>query len=272
MIGKAKACVGGTALIGYVVNSKKGYELERRNISGNTPKQLYESMQVIAKQNQRVTNNTISLVVSPEISDGKAMTNEQWKVLTQRVLSNLKVDVNEAQYLCFIHTEKQAKHAHIILNRVRDDGSLIHDHCIGKRMQNIVHQVAKEISLKSAREIRQLKEHNKKEVLKAFRHYFKRAHEMIIRKFPKDIHEYSELMKMEDFSILPSVNKQGDIQGYRVENMKTGENIKLSLIDRKIKLNQQFFESLSLQKEKNQKQFQSLENKIVKQQHIKLKL
>ena len=37
MIGKAKSCIGGTALANYVMKDAKGYELLRNNLSGEIP-------------------------------------------------------------------------------------------------------------------------------------------------------------------------------------------------------------------------------------------
>ncbi|MFV0346099.1 MAG: hypothetical protein ACK5IQ_07625 [Bacteroidales bacterium] len=37
MIAKAKSCVGGTALVGYVVNPQKGYELMRNTLLTTSP-------------------------------------------------------------------------------------------------------------------------------------------------------------------------------------------------------------------------------------------
>ena len=68
MIAKAKACVGGSKLIGYVINEKKGYALERCNLSGENPSELFASMQVIQNQNLRCQNNTISIAQAMEIN------------------------------------------------------------------------------------------------------------------------------------------------------------------------------------------------------------
>ena len=253
MIAKAKSCIGGTALFGYVVNEKKGYELERNNLSGEKASELYRSMQVIQNQNLRCKNNTISIVLSPEKSYGKVMTAEQWKDLSKRFISDLGVNVDEAQYLSFIHTEKEHKHLHIILNRVNDDCSLIKDHFIGKRAQHIAHRIAKEMNLQSAREIKQQKEKEAKAVLKEFREDFRNVHESVKKQFPKSLQEYSDLMKQNCFEIKPYVNKQGIIQGFKVYNPTTKEDVKLSQIDRKIKLDDKFFTELSTQREQADK-------------------
>lgn len=249
MIAKAKSCVGGTALIGYVVNQKKGHELERNNLSGEKASELYRSMRVIQNQNLRCKNNTISVVLSPEKSDGKVMTNEQWRGLTTRFLSALGINKTEAQYISFIHTEKEHRHVHIILNRVNDDGSLIKDHFIGKRAQHIAHRVAKEMNLKSAREIKEQKEKDAKTVLKQFREEFCTAHELVKSQYPKSLQAYRDLMSGHNFEIQPFVNKQGLLQGFKVKKADEDETVKLSQIDRKIKLDDNFFNELAIQKQ-----------------------
>ena len=53
--------------------------------------------------------------------------------------------------------------------------------------------------------------------------------------------------------IKPYVNKQGIIQGFKVHNPTTKEDVKLSQIDRKIKLDDKFFTELSIQREQTEK-------------------
>lgn len=251
MIAKAKSCVGGTALVGYVVNPQKGYELMRNNLSGETASEVYESMQIIQNQNLRCKNNTISIVLSPEIEDGKKLSNEQWQAITNKLLVELGVDAKEAQYLCFIHTEKEHKHAHVVLNRVKDDGSLLKDNYIGVRAQHIAHNIAIEMGLKSAMEMKRQREQSEKERMKEFRMKFRKEHEQVRQQLPTGIEEYIKMMKERGFEVNPTINKQGNVQGYRVKNISTGEDLKLSQIDRKIKLDDKIFEELAKQRISN---------------------
>lgn len=271
MIGKAKACIGGSKLMSYVINEKKGYELERNNLSGKTPFELFDSMQVIQNQNLRCKNNTISIVLSPEKDDGKKLTDDDWRKLTKGFLSSLGIDAKQAQYISFIHTEKKHKHVHIILNRVQDDATLIKDHFIGKRAQHIAHKLAKGMNLKSAMEIKRENEKSRKEQLKDFRALFRTSHEAVKEKYPKDITTYSELMKQRGFKILPSINKQGDVQGYKIQNLHN-ETLKLSEIDRKIKLHDSFFNALAIEREKQEKLNQTLEQNVIQKQDRNYKL
>ena len=273
MIGKAKACVGGTNLISYIINQKKGYELERSNLSGQTPSELYSSMQVIQNQNLRCKNNTISIVLSPEIDDGKKMTTDQWKHLSKSAISELGINPENAQYISFIHTEKEHKHLHIILNRVQDNGKLIKDNYIGKRMQHIAHNLALDMNLISAKIVKEEKQRERKELLKEFRADFRKAHRQVKETYPKDLEEYSNRMKACGYTIIPTINKQGNIQGFNVVDEKDTK-LKLSEIDRKIKLTSKFFKLLNLEKRKAPKESKLFEQKIFRNQkrNVKLKM
>ncbi|WP_218599183.1 relaxase/mobilization nuclease domain-containing protein [Polaribacter sp. NJDZ03] len=142
MISKAKSCPGGTALFNYVVNDNKGYELLRNNISGVTPKEMFSDMSILQQQNLRCKNNTISIILSPTINDSIKMTNEQLKTLTKDFLKEMDLDPKTNQFIAFVHTEKEHKHIHLILNRVKPDGTLIKDNFISKKAQFVAHEMA----------------------------------------------------------------------------------------------------------------------------------
>ena len=152
MIGKAKSCIGGTALANYVMKDVKGYELLRNNLSGMTPTQILQEMKIIQNLNQKAQYKTLSLVLSPEKTEGQKLTNKELQEMTLDFLKELKIDVKNQQYLAFVHTEKEHKHIHIICNRVKDDGTLILDNFIGKKAQWAAHRIAKERGLISAKE------------------------------------------------------------------------------------------------------------------------
>ena len=106
MISKAKACPGGTALFLYVVNEKKGYELFRNGLSGETPKDLYSEMAIIQRQNLRCKNNTISIVLSPTIKDGQSISDEKLKQLTQDFLTKMDLDPLRNQFIAYVAHRK----------------------------------------------------------------------------------------------------------------------------------------------------------------------
>ena len=158
MISKAKACPGGTALFLYVMKENKGYELFRNKLFGETPQELYSEMAIIQRQNLVCDNNTFSIVISITIKDSSKMTDNQLRNITEDVLKKMNLDPKTRQFLVYVHTEKEHKHVHILMNRVRNDGTLIKDTKIGKSAQRAAHYASRKQGLISAKDINESKE------------------------------------------------------------------------------------------------------------------
>ena len=182
MISKAKSCPGGTALFQYVVNEEKGYELLRSRLSGETPKELYSDMSIFQNQNLRCTNNTISIVLSPTIQDSMNMSNDELKALTESFFKEMDLDPESNQFIAFVHTENDHKHVHILLNRVKTDGSLINDSFISKKAQTAAHRMALKLGWTSAKDLMEAKERERKEFTKEVRSIIKKAHYIVFKR------------------------------------------------------------------------------------------
>ena len=253
MIGIAKSCTGGTALFNYVVNDTKGYELLRNNISGITPKEMYSDLSILQQQNLRCKNNTISIVLSPTINDSIKMNNEQLKALTKDFLKGMDLDPKTNQFIAFVHTEKEHKHVHIILNRVKQDGTLIKDSFISKKAQFTAHEMALKHGLTSAKELKKVKEQERKRFYKEVRNLIKKSHYLVLKEKPKNLKIYQNEMLEHGIKVNPTINKQGNIQGFRFLHKASGADLKASEVDRNLKLNQLFsIEKLSNKSEVNE--------------------
>lgn len=239
MVGLAKACSGGGALANYVLNENKGYELDRNNLCGLTPKEIVEEFKMIQDLNQRATNKTFSLVLSPDIKDGKNLTNDELKAMTQEYLQKLGIDPEKQQYVAFVHTEKEHKHIHIIANRVQPNGKLISDHHIGKRGQWIAHEIAKERGLVSAKEkmFENIKnnEQNKGNLRELKSEIFKK-HQEVLKNNPGTFSKYTDEMKKLGLDVRPTINKQGEVQGFRIIDNETKKDFKASEINRSMSI------------------------------------
>lgn len=240
MISKAKSCPGGTALFNYVVNEAKGYELLRNDISGITPKEMYSDMKVFQQQNLRCVNNTISMVLSPTIADGKRMTNEDLKALTQDFLKAMDIDPKSHQFIAFVHDEKDHKHIHILLNRVQKDGKLIKDSFISKKAQTAAHETAKMHNLTSAKDIRNQNEAKSKLAHTNIKKEIKSSHFKALSYRPKNLKEYQNQMSKMGIQVLATINKQGKVQGFRFLHEESGVNLKASEVDGNLKMNELF--------------------------------
>ena len=240
MIGKVKSCIGGTALANYVMKDAKGYELLRNNLSGETPTEILHEIKIIQDLNQKAQYKTLSLVLSPEKTEGQKLTNKELQEMTLDFLKELKIDTKNQQYLAFVHTEKEHKHIHIICNRVKDDGTLVSDNFIGKKAQWAAHRIAKERGLISAKErmIENLKNIEQgKDNKRAIKNKILEKHNLVMKINPKSMEEYKH--KMYDFGIkvIPTIYRQGLIQGHRFLDLESGSDFKASEIHRKLGLN-----------------------------------
>lgn len=232
MIGMAKSCSGGGALGNYIMDERKGYELDRNNLCGSTPKEIIEEMKMIQDLNHRATNKTFSMVISPDIKDGKNLSDDELRGITKDYLNKLGIDTEKQQYVAFVHTEKEHKHVHIIANRVQPNGKLIPDHHIGKRAQWIAHAIAKEKGLVSAKEkmfenlknIDKVKDNLKTEIFS--------KHQAVMMERPQTFQKYIFQMKQQGLEVNPTINRQGQVQGFRVRDLKTDKEYKMSEIHR----------------------------------------
>jgi hypothetical protein len=232
MIGMAKSCSGGGALGNYVMDERKGYELDRNNLCGSTPKEIIEEMKMIQDLNQRAINKTFSMVISPDIKDGKNLSDDELRGITKDYLNKLGIDTEKQQFVAFVHTEKEHKHVHIIVNRVQPDGKLISDHHIGKRAQWIAHGIAKERGLISAKEkmfenlknIDKVKDNLKTEIFS--------KHQAVMKERPQTFQNYINQMKQQGLEVNPTINKQGQLQGFRIRDLKSDKEFKMSEVHR----------------------------------------
>ncbi|MEC4116672.1 relaxase/mobilization nuclease domain-containing protein [Myroides phaeus] len=240
MIAKAKSCIGGTALFNYVIDSRKGYELLRNNLSGKTPKDMFQTMQILQNQNSRCKNNTISAVISPTIADSQKMSDRDLRVLAVEFLLGLQIDPTKAQYIAFVHTEKEHKHIHIIANRIDENGKALKDNYIGFESQRVAHEIALKYGWTSIRQENKNKKQRANNTNLIAKNAIKTAHREVLRQKPKDLQQYIRLMRIKQIEVKPTINKQGNIQGYRFIHLPTNTNLKASEIDRNMKLNDLF--------------------------------
>ena len=239
MIVLAKSCVGGGALANYILDKKKGYELDRNLLCSDSSKGIIEEMRIVQDLNQTSVNKTFSIVLSPDIADGKKLTDNDLKEITQEYLTKIGIDPSAQQYIAFIHTEKEHKHIHIIANRVQLNGKLISDHYIGKRSHWIVHDIAKSRGLISARDKMNEKSRNaeqQNDYKKTIKNEIFTIHKDVISNCNKTFTEYIIEMKTRGIIVKPVINKQKQVQGFRVLSSKYKKEFKSSEIHRSMSI------------------------------------
>lgn len=226
MIAKGKSISHTGASMSYGWNQEKNTEVVySQHLAGDNPKEVTDEFKIIQEQNERTKNNTLSFVLSPTVEDGKDLSEKQLKELTKNFISEMKL--KERQAIAFVHRDKKHTHVHLYVNRIGFEGKAYKDNFIGKRSQHAAERVAKEMGLTTVREVQQ----EKLNELKRIRATIKQVHEKImIEMKPKDFNHYIKFMQQNEVKVIPSINRQNKLQGFRFEYK--GNNLKGSEVHR----------------------------------------
>lgn len=253
MIGKSSSKIGGPNLYLYTIDPKRGYELDRNNLCGESAIDIYREMKIIQSLNQRAKNKVISIVLSPAKEDSKNMTKAELRQLSREFLQGLGVDLENDQFISFVHTDKDHIHCHILLNRVRRNGQLINDQYIGRRSQEIAHALSKKYGLISARDKMKEKIQNERKasekdpIFSAIKKRIFLKHKAVMERSPGTLNNYIRLMEEQGVIFNPFINKQGEIQGFRIIDSFSNLSFKASDVNRSLSLNQLIRAGLSIE-------------------------
>ncbi|WP_350289218.1 relaxase/mobilization nuclease domain-containing protein [uncultured Croceitalea sp.] len=226
MIGKGKSISHTRASISYGWNQEKDAEIiHSQHLAGENPREITEEFKIVQSQNPRTRKNTLSFVLSPSIEDGKRLSKQELSELTKKFIKAM--GLKERQAIAFVHRDKQHTHIHLYVNRIGFDGKAYKDSFIGKRSQQRAHEVAREMGLTTARDF----QHQRLDKVKQIRNEIKRIHEEVIRsERPKSLDVYIKLMEEKGIKVIPSINRQQKLQGFRFEFK--GQNLKGSEVHR----------------------------------------
>ena len=226
MIGKGKSISHTGASMAYGWNQEKNAEIVySQHLAGDDPKEVTEEFKIIQEQNQRTKNNTLSFVLSPTVEDGRELSKKQLKELTGKFITEMKL--KERQAIAFVHRDKQHTHVHLYVNRIGFDGKAYKDNFIGKRSQHAAERVAREMGLTTVREVQQ----EKLNELKRIRTAIKEIHQKVMSEMkPGDFDSYIGSMRKQQVKVIPSINRQKQLQGFRFEYK--GHNLKGSEVHR----------------------------------------
>jgi len=230
MIGKGKAISHTAASMSYGLKEEKDSEIiHSQYLAGETPREITEEFRVIQQQNELCKKNTLSFVLSPTIEDGKKLEQKQLKEMTERFLKEMRL--KEQQAVAFVHRDKEHVHVHLYVNRISFEGKAYNDSFIGKRSQQMAERVARQMSLTTVREVQQEKLYRTQEL----RSEIQRIHEKVMAKErPRDFDQYIKSMEENKVKVIPSINRQNQLQGFRFEYK--GTNLKGSEVHRSMSM------------------------------------
>ncbi len=230
MIGMGKSISHTAASMSYGMNEEKESEIVHSQfLAGETPREITEEFRVIQEQNELCKKNTLSFVLSPTIEDGRNLKGEQLKEMTERFLKEMNLKQHQA--VAFVHRDKEHVHVHLYANRISFEGKAYNDSFIGKRSQQMAERVARQMDLTTVREALQEKLYRMQEI----RSEIQRIHEKVMaREQPRDFNQYIKSMEQNNVKVIPSINRQNQLQGFRFEYK--GTNLKGSEVHRSMSM------------------------------------
>ena len=92
MIGKGRSIAYTQASIAYGWNKDKDMEIVLKEyLMGENPREIASEFEIIQAQNSRCKNNTLSFVLSPTIEDGKDLSQDELREMTQRFINEMEL-------------------------------------------------------------------------------------------------------------------------------------------------------------------------------------
>jgi len=209
MVSKAKSIRGSVKAISYIQSDKSlgdAMELDRNGIISNDPKEILDELRLMQEANEKCQKNTISIVISP--SSEREFSRAELREITRTHLKGLGLDQN--QYLATVHQSTGKTHIHVIANRIDEHGKAVSDSFISKRSQDISEKIAKEKGLLTAKDWKKIND----VTISPVKQEIKQAHDLSKLK-ASDFSQYSELMKSRGVEVIPTINKQVEMQGFK---------------------------------------------------------
>jgi hypothetical protein len=224
MVSKAKSIKGSAKGFEYIQSDKTlgdAMELDRNGIISDNPNEILQEFRIMQEANEKCQKNTISIVISP--SAEKEFSKPELRDIARTHLKELGLQDN--QYLATVHKSTGKTHIHIIANRIDEQGKAVSDSFISKRTQEISEKIAKEKGLLTAKDWQKINE----VTISPVKQEIKQAHDFAKSK-AHDFTQYSELMKSKGVEVIPTINKQGEMQGFKFHHEQSGLNFKASEI------------------------------------------
>lgn len=254
MIALISSCSEVGALCKYIMGEGKGYELDRNLICGVEPFEIAQEFKLLQAQNINAKKKTFSVVISPHPDDGSALKDCEMKEISKKFMEKLGIDKSASQYLSYIHTNKDHRHIHLVISRVRLDSTLIDGSFIKLRAMAAAQEIAIEKGLISARslwmESRQLHSPMLDEHWRIKKNIVIVSKKIFSQKVDS-LEDFANKMQLEGIKLSFVENKKGELQGYRIFDTKTNMSFKSSEVNPKLQLKSLF--SLGIFPEKNKK-------------------
>ena len=153
------------------------------------------------------------------------------------------MDLQNHQFVSYLHTDKAHSHVHVFVNRIDLHGKAAKDNYIGKQAQRATEEIARERNMIIAKEVQKENLLKLQKELLPYRVRIQDAHKQALTRNPKNLNEYSILMEKQGIKThlkFANDNKKcvgikfeiGDvlIKGSTVGKLFSGMNIQQAII------------------------------------------
>jgi hypothetical protein len=224
MIGRGEAISHTANAIGYAEQKLDAKEIDRGLVCGETKEEIFKEFQMFQEQNTRCEKNTFSFVVSPAEADGKNLTDQDFRGITRDFLE--KMELQDRQYVAYKHIDNGNPHLHIYVNRIDLEGKAAPDTYISNKASRTADEIAQERQLIQAR---QVQIQNQLRLEKKYSKVYE-AHKSVLKAKPKDLGEYTSMMKKHGYEPKIKYSKLGKPVGMQFK--VGGELVKGSAINK----------------------------------------
>ena len=236
MIAKASSVSHGYNAINYAMTKNDAKYINSNHLPVDTvsavqgkydPEGVWEAMQErkiseTGKQHQKLKNDVLRIEIAPSVEESATLkTEEDWNKLLQEWMTEMEkiankrdkkgkpksLDFKNSQWVAMCHFDSGKPHIHLIVNRVREDGSVNKDFHIGTWATRAANAVNKQRGWKQSAEI-----HDEK-IEKIYNDAMD-----ILRAMPRfNWNDYKSEMEKKGHKLSFRKDKNGKVVSYRVE-------------------------------------------------------
>jgi hypothetical protein len=142
MIAKAIKGRGFRGALAYDLNKEQGRVIDT-NMGGTTPRELAKEFGEVRSLRPKVGKAVLH--VSLSASPGEHLSDDQWRQVAAQYLQGMGLENN--QYIVTRHLDTEHEHVHLLVNRIRFDGSITSDSHDYRRQEVLMRAIERKYDL-----------------------------------------------------------------------------------------------------------------------------
>ena len=227
MIGKIRKGSGFKGCVDYVLGKQQAVLLHADGVLAESRQDIVRSFLAQASMNPRLGKPVGHIALSYSAADAPRLTDEKMVQLAQEYMREMKI--TDTQYIIVRHQDREHPHAHIVFNRVGNDGKTISDRNDMYRNEQVCKKLKAKHGLYFAKGKERVKQHRLKEPDKSKYEIYTAVKNEIGKS--RDWRQLQERLMEKGITIQFKCKGQtGEVQG--ISFIKGGYTFKGSEIDR----------------------------------------